>query len=108
MKKIFLLLFCFLVTGLFADGHISTIREINFYGQDWPNGHRGGILFSMDEMPPGINFFQINSGDIALKHFVSVLLLGYSSDFKIQVSYDPKLTNQSKYCPIVHLKLPNK
>lgn len=107
MRKILIIMMFTMSAVIFAEYHRSTIGQINFHGEEWGNSHSGGVLFNMDTMPDGISFFRIKSNDIALRNLISVLLLGYSSDFEIVVFYDP-VNTENKYCTISAIRLPKK
>lgn len=109
MRKILIILMFICGLGLFSDTDKSTIGEIRFYGTEWPNNqYKGGILFSLDKMPVGIKFFTITREDLGIKHFVSALMLAYTNNLEIQVSYDPKKIDGNKYCPIGQIIFPKK
>lgn len=100
MKKILTLLFISLMSfNVYAESHTGKVSKINLYGENWPNSHRGGILFKLENMPSNANYFRINKSDVAFNTFLSTLLSVKHAKATITVHYDID-DSQYKYAPV--------
>ncbi|WP_038890305.1 hypothetical protein [Vibrio campbellii] len=95
MKKLFTLLFIGLLSfNVYAESHTGKVSKINLYGENWPNNHKGGILFKLENMPGNARYFRINKSDIAFDTFLSTLLSVKHTKSTITVHYN---IDDSKY-----------
>ncbi|MHA2877317.1 hypothetical protein ACXZ7R_13170 [Vibrio campbellii] len=100
MKKLFILLFIGLISfNVYADSHSGKISKINLYGENWPNGHRGEILFTLDNMPSDARLFRITKSDIAFNTLLSTLLSVKHAKTTITVHYNVD-DSKYKYAPV--------
>ena len=75
MKKLLSLLLIGLMSfNVYAVYHKGKVDKINLYGGKWENSHRGGILFTLENMPSNARYFRIAKSDIAFNSFLSTLL----------------------------------
>ena len=96
MKKIIITLFLTLIsTGVFAESHSGKVGRINLYGENWHNGHRGEILFTLENMPSNARLFRIRKNDIAFNTFLSAK----HAKANITVHYDID-ESANKYAPV--------
>jgi len=83
----------------FAGSHADKIKNINFYGGEWGNSWRGSILYRLETMPAGVNYFSVRSTDIAYQTFLSVLLSAKHANAKIIVHFDQSKADGNGYVP---------
>ncbi len=94
LLAISMLLNCF---QSFAGSYTDKIRKISFYGGEWGNSWSGSILYRLETMPVGVNYFSVRSTDIAFQTFLSVLLSAKHANAAIVVSFDQSKTDGNGY-----------
>ncbi|HHF3125731.1 TPA: hypothetical protein ACVO0R_004286 [Vibrio alginolyticus] len=105
MKKLILLIcFSLISSSVFADSHSGKVSNINLYGENWKNGHRGEILFRLENMPSNARLFRIRKSDIAFNTFLSTLLSAKHTKSNITVHYDID-DSANKYAPVLAIIL---
>lgn len=67
------------------------------YGGEWPNSWRGGILYKLDSMPSGVNWFTIKQNDIAFQTFFSALLSAKHAKAQVTVRYNAEQIDANGY-----------
>lgn len=100
MKKLLSLLLIGLVSfNVYAGSYKGKVDKINLYGENWPNGHRGEILFTLENIPSNARYFRIAKSDIAFNTFLSTLLSVKHAKTTITVHYNVD-DSENKYAPV--------
>ncbi|UTZ25491.1 hypothetical protein HB761_01265 [Vibrio campbellii] len=100
MKKLLTLLFIGLTSfNVYAESQTGKVGQINLYGENWSNGHRGEILFKLDNMPSDARLFRITKSDIAFNTLLSTLLSVKHAKTTITVHYNVD-HSANKYAPV--------
>ena len=98
-KLVILMVICLISSSVYAESQTGKVSKINLYGENWPNSHRGGILFKLENMPSNANYFRINKSDVAFNNFLSTLLSVKHAKATITVHYDID-DSRYKYAPV--------
>lgn len=93
MKKLTVLLL--VIVGMlcisfasFGASHKGKVNTINMYGGEYANNWRGSILYRIDHMPSGVNYFYVRKTDMAFQTFLSALLSAKHTKAEVTIHYD--------------------
>ena len=101
MKKISILLLALFITfmsiPILAASAAGKVTTINLYGDLWGNSWKGAMLYRINPMPQGINYFTVRKEDIVFQNFLSMLLAAKHSNSTIIVNYDENNIDTNGY-----------
>lgn len=97
---VLLLGLCFFSQGALADSLTGKIKLINFYGGNWPNSFKGGMLFQLDTSAAGVTFFAIRASDTSQQQLLSILLAAKHAGSRVIINYDKATIDENGYATV--------
>lgn len=85
----------------FSASHSGKVSKINMYGGEYSNSWRGSILYRIDNMPAGVNYFYVRQTDIAFQTFLSTLLSAKHAKATLTIHYDGEKVDANGYANTV-------
>lgn len=76
------------------------VKLINFYGGNWPNSWRDGMLFQLDTTASGVTFFGIRAADTSQKQFLAILLAAKHAGSQVMIHYDKATIDSNGYATV--------
>tara|TARA_R110002060_G_scaffold880_3_gene2102 strand:+ start:2820 stop:3152 length:333 start_codon:yes stop_codon:yes gene_type:complete len=83
-----------------ATALTGKVKLINFYGGNWPNSWRDGMLFQLDTTASGVTYFGIRATDTSQKQFLSILLAAKHAGSQVVIHYDKATIDSNGYATV--------
>ena len=102
IKWLVLLLLSFVMVSqsVFAQSLTGKVKLITFYGGNWPNSWKGGMLFQLNTTAPGVSYFGINSADNSQQQLLSILLAAKHAQSQVVIYYDNTAIDANGYARV--------
>lgn len=81
----------------YGASHKGKVNTINMYGGEYRNSWRGSILYRIDNMPSGVNYFYVRNTDMAFQTFLSALLSAKHAQAEVSIHYDAATIDGNGY-----------
>lgn len=81
----------------YGASHKGKVNSINMYGGEYHNSWRGSILYRINNMPSGVNYFYVRKTDIAFQTFLSALLSAKHAQAEVTIHYNTATINVNGY-----------